>query len=81
MTDTRKLQAKRTRLWLQQKRRCCYCKKPVARKDATLEHVVPKSRGGSNRWRNLKMACTDCNRSKGIENRQQMNAEQAKCQD
>jgi len=44
-------------------RKCAYC-------DATgvplqVEHIVPKSRGGSNRVSNLTLSCEPCNRAKG----------------
>lgn len=44
-------------------RKCAYCKK----KDVPLEveHIVPKSRGGSDRVSNLTIACHDCNQEKG----------------
>ncbi len=44
-------------------RKCAYC----GAKDTALEieHIVPKSRGGSNRVSNLTLACHDCNQAKG----------------
>ncbi|MCI0488954.1 MAG: RNA-guided endonuclease IscB [Blastocatellia bacterium] len=44
-------------------RTCAYCKK----KDVPLqiEHIVPKSRGGTNRISNLTIACQSCNQKKG----------------
>lgn len=45
------------------KRTCVYC----GAKDTplNLDHVHPKSRGGSNRVRNLVLACVPCNQKKG----------------
>lgn len=44
---------------------CQYCsKKPVSR-DLSLDHVVPRSRGGGSTWENLVTACRHCNRVKG----------------
>lgn len=42
---------------------CSYCGK----KDTPLEieHIVPKSRGGTNRVSNLTISCHDCNQKKG----------------
>jgi 5-methylcytosine-specific restriction endonuclease McrA len=31
----------------------------------TVDHVVPKSRGGKDTWKNLVTACTSCNNKKG----------------
>ena len=43
--------------------RCQYC----GRSDLqlTLDHVIPKSRGGEDRWDNLITACKPCNTFKG----------------
>jgi HNH endonuclease len=42
---------------------CCqYC---GAREDLTLDHVMPKSRGGRTSWDNLATACRRCNSKKG----------------
>lgn len=44
-------------------RQCVYCgKKNVP---FEVEHIVPKSRGGSNRISNLTLSCHDCNQEKG----------------
>lgn len=42
---------------------CQYCGKQT--KDLTLDHVVPKSRGGAHTWENLVSACKGCNHRKG----------------
>jgi 5-methylcytosine-specific restriction endonuclease McrA len=31
----------------------------------TIDHVLPRSRGGSNSWRNTVAACGGCNQRKG----------------
>lgn len=41
---------------------CQYC---GARDDLTVDHVLPKSRGGQDTWENLVAACTLCNNRKG----------------
>lgn len=45
--------------------RCQFCAKHFKAADLTLDHVQPKSRGGSNRPENLVTACKDCNNRKG----------------
>jgi len=45
------------------KRSCCYCNKTDV--PLEVEHVVPKSQGGSNRISNLVLACRKCNEKKG----------------
>lgn len=41
---------------------CLYCGNG---KDLTLDHVLPKSRGGQSTWTNLATACKKCNSIKG----------------
>ncbi len=42
--------------------RCLYC---GSREKLTIDHVIPKSRGGDDSWENLVSACTGCNHRKG----------------
>lgn len=42
--------------------RCQYC---GAAERLTLDHVLPRSRGGKDAWDNLVAACTPCNNKKG----------------
>lgn len=44
---------------------CLYCGKPFADAALTRDHVVPRSRGGSDRWDNVVAACRRCNHRKG----------------
>lgn len=44
-------------------RTCAYCK--AKNVPLEVEHIVPKSRGGSNRITNLALSCVPCNQSKG----------------
>ncbi|MCS7005678.1 MAG: HNH endonuclease [Cytophagales bacterium] len=41
---------------------CVYC---GSREDLTLDHVIPRSRGGTSSWTNLVTACRRCNAKKG----------------
>src|SRR5262249_28712178 len=43
--------------------RCAYCHQAATRWE--VEHIVPRSRGGSNRPSNLALACQPCNDAKG----------------
>ena len=43
-------------------RKCVYCKKDSVKLE--IEHVIPKSRNGSNRVSNLVIACRNCNEKK-----------------
>lgn len=44
-------------------RKCVYC--GTKDKPLEVEHIIPKSRGGSNRVSNLTLACNGCNQRKG----------------
>ncbi|MFH1485239.1 MAG: HNH endonuclease [Chloroflexota bacterium] len=41
---------------------CQYCGRQT--RDLTLDHVVPRHRGGRHQWENLVSACPTCNRKK-----------------
>jgi hypothetical protein len=41
--------------------RCLYCGSQFNRQDLTRDHVLPKSRGGKDRWENVVAACRRCN--------------------
>ena len=42
---------------------CQYC--GTEAKGLTVDHVIPRSRGGSSAWENIVAACAPCNRRKG----------------
>jgi 5-methylcytosine-specific restriction endonuclease McrA len=42
---------------------CQYCGKRTG--DLTIDHVVPRSKGGGHSWENLVSACRSCNHRKG----------------
>ena len=43
--------------------RCQYCGQQMSQ--LTIDHVVPRYRGGQHSWKNLVAACPQCNRRKG----------------
>lgn len=47
------------------RRYCRYCGRDVDKKKVEVDHIVPKSRGGSNHPTNLVLCCRECNLSKG----------------
>lgn len=42
---------------------CQYCGKKA--KNLTLDHIIPKERGGGHTWENLVACCIECNNKKG----------------
>lgn len=53
---------------------CVYCGvkigsiaqgKVISRSDLTIDHIVPRSRGGRDTWSNTACACAQCNHRKG----------------
>ena len=44
---------------------CVWCGREVWRRDLTLDHVVPRSRGGHLTPENALIACRACNRRRG----------------
>jgi 5-methylcytosine-specific restriction endonuclease McrA len=56
--------------------KCTYCRKQLTRFSATIDHIQPVSKGGTNAMDNLVTACLHCNSSRG--NRPVMEALKAK---
>ncbi|WP_025762885.1 HNH endonuclease [Dyadobacter tibetensis] len=52
----------RHNLFKRDRNRCQYC---GTHEHLTLDHVIPKSRGGRTSWDNLSTACKRCNSKKG----------------
>src|ERR1041384_3721889 len=44
---------------------CQYCRSKLPPKELTLDHVIPRSRGGESSWENLVACCFSCNNRKG----------------
>jgi 5-methylcytosine-specific restriction endonuclease McrA len=44
---------------------CQYCLRALPGAELTLDHVVPRSRGGASAWENLVACCHSCNNRKG----------------
>lgn len=56
---------KRNKIYSRDKRKCGYCSKFCNDKIITIDHIIPKSRGGSNTPENLVTCCITCNQYKG----------------
>ena len=44
---------------------CQYCDKHLPPSELTLDHIMPRSRGGESTWDNLVACCKKCNHRKG----------------
>jgi 5-methylcytosine-specific restriction endonuclease McrA len=55
----------RKNILLRDRNTCQYCGVVLSSGELTLDHVVPRSRGGSSTWENLVACCHPCNRRKG----------------
>ena len=55
----------RSNVFIRDKYICQYCLKKFAKSDLTLDHILPKSKGGKTSWYNIVSACKKCNHSKG----------------
>lgn len=45
--------------------RCAYCGNVFSSKELTVDHIIPKSRGGKFSWQNLVTSCVKDNNKKG----------------
>jgi 5-methylcytosine-specific restriction endonuclease McrA len=57
------LQPTRSNILLRDEETCQYCGKRG--RDLTLDHIIPRSRGGQSTWENLVASCKACNGKKG----------------
>ena len=55
----------RKNILLRDRNTCQYCAEVLPSGELTLDHVIPRSRGGSSTWENLVACCHSCNRRKG----------------
>jgi HNH endonuclease len=53
-----------TEIWDRHGGRCVWCSAAVWPRDRTVEHLLPRSRGGSDAHHNLLPACRACNRAR-----------------
>lgn len=55
----------RKNLLLRDRYTCQFCGRPFPAHELTLDHVIPRSRGGHTDWDNLVASCRRCNNLKG----------------
>ena len=55
----------RNTVFFRDSHQCQYCTDFFSKGRLTLDHVIPKSRGGLKSWENLSTCCVPCNQRKG----------------
>ena len=55
----------RRNIFLRDEHRCQYCGERYPAHRLSLDHVLPRSRGGPTNWENIVCACLECNVRKG----------------
>jgi 5-methylcytosine-specific restriction endonuclease McrA len=60
--DTHKRKITRRAVFARDGWQCMYC---GARTSLTVDHVIPRSKGGGSDWENIVASCAPCNRRKG----------------
>jgi len=60
--DTHKRKITRRAVFARDGWACQYC---GSRSNLTVDHVIPRSKGGSSHWDNIVSSCAPCNRRKG----------------
>ncbi|MEM8714114.1 MAG: HNH endonuclease [Planctomycetota bacterium] len=52
---------------------CQYCGRHPGQAELSIDHVIPRARGGETSWENCVLACVQCNRRKGSKLPEQVN--------
>ncbi len=60
-----KIKFNRRNIFARDGNRCQYCGKRFSTGELSLDHVMPRSRGGGTDWENIVCACVRCNVRKG----------------
>ncbi len=60
--DTHRRKITRRAVFARDEWTCQYC---GSRSNLTVDHVIPKSKGGTSSWDNIVASCAPCNRRKG----------------
>lgn len=55
----------RKNILLRDRNTCQFCGRVLPASELTLDHIVPRSRGGESSWENLVACCHPCNNKKG----------------
>jgi len=57
----REVKYSRQTLFQRDKFRCAYCNETFAKEQLTIDHIIPRSKGGLSNWSNTVSCCRPCN--------------------
>lgn len=60
-TPPRVVKFNRRNIYIRDSYTCQYCGRRPPREDLTIDHILPRSRGGKSTWDNVVLACLQCN--------------------
>lgn len=61
----RQVRFSRYNIYARDKCTCQYCQRRLPRSELNLDHVIPRTQGGTSTWENVVCSCHECNRLKG----------------
>ena len=61
----RQVRFSRYNIYARDKCICQYCGRKLPRHELNLDHIIPRSLGGTSTWENVVCSCQGCNRRKG----------------
>ncbi len=61
----RRVRFSRYNIFARDRNTCQYCGERCPRGELNLDHIIPRSRGGTSTWENVVCSCHECNRKKG----------------
>ena len=62
---SKKVKFSRSNVFLRDMFTCQYCNDVFEKKELTIDHLIPKSKGGITSWENVTTSCKGCNNKKG----------------
>lgn len=65
VNSTRKPSFSRRNLFIRDRNTCQFCAKKFRTEELTMDHIVPRCKGGKVTWKNIVLACQSCNNKKG----------------
>lgn len=60
-----KITYSKANVFLRDKYICQYCGKKLEHAECTIDHIVPRVKGGKTKWNNVATSCKRCNNAKG----------------